>query len=176
MSHSESVSITGSQPLSPSPPSFGSIPMLDRSAFRQGKVDGEDESKPASFADQELEKAKRADSTDLVTRMSNAMLLDPSECGEKVTKTLLAAPGSSLLSQQASSPIIAPSTGPLPVHPAGSEPGLDAHVSNSFLSVDQQSTMETSTSSPPNRNERLTVKIVDLERGGWLFSIENIAY
>jgi len=42
----------------------------------------------------------------------------------------------------------------------------DAHASSSFLSVDRQNTTESSTSSPPDGNGQITVKIANLERGG----------
>ena len=142
--------------------------MLDKWAFKMSKIDGE-ESKPASFVDKESGKLKRADSTDLVADVSNVTLLEQNGIGEKATN-MLVAPGPSLLSQQAPSPVMSSSTRPVPVPQAPQEPGVDAHASGSYMSVDRQSTTETSTSSFLEGNERITVKIADLGNGGWPFA------
>ncbi|KAJ8508021.1 hypothetical protein ONZ45_g9672 [Pleurotus djamor] len=96
---SESVFITGSQPLPSPSSSFGSSPMLDKWAFGMSKIDGlGGDSKPGSFGESsrvgslmELGSAansdsskKRADSTDLVQDVSNVTLDGGSRFGERV--------------------------------------------------------------------------------------------
>ncbi|KDQ34214.1 hypothetical protein PLEOSDRAFT_172231 [Pleurotus ostreatus PC15] len=116
---SESVFITGSQPLPSPSSSFGTSPiMLDKWAFGMSKIEGAGgDSKPGSFGEGSrvgslVEMAsptnadsskKRADSTDLVQDVSNVTLDGGARFGERVNVKAPATTGPSLLSQQAPS-------------------------------------------------------------------------
>lgn len=186
---SESVFITGSQPLPSPSSSLGSSPMLDKRAFGMTRIDGETTSKPGSFGSGSLTKespfgsvpapglgiaeasssSRRADSTDVTAdQFSNVALVDPGF--DKMTSPHPAQPpGPSLLTQMAPSTSLHPQT-PSTARPAGSgDPNSsDPKPSTSTLSGEspQPSFPDTSTSSStPEGMEKITVKIADLGNG-----------
>jgi serine/threonine-protein kinase SRPK3 len=69
---SESVFITGSQPLPSPSSSFGSSPMLDKWAFTMSKIDGDDNTAPVEKAG--LSTTKRGPSADLAAEVGNVSL------------------------------------------------------------------------------------------------------
>ncbi|KAL0947838.1 hypothetical protein HGRIS_013900 [Hohenbuehelia grisea] len=182
---SESVFITGSQPLPSPSSSFGSSPALDKLAFGMSKIDnanGEDASKSSSLNDPSRSLSsgdgsgavagkKREDSTGLVKDVSNVSL-DGAKFGERI-KPVPAATGPSLLSQQApgaaraTSVTTSSTTRPVPI-PQSGEAAADSGVAGSLMSVDQTSTAETSSSSLLDAAERITVKIADLGNATWV--------
>ncbi|KAF5349693.1 hypothetical protein D9756_008775 [Leucocoprinus leucothites] len=148
---SESVFITGSQPLPSPSSSFGSSPALDKWAFGMSKIDTSDEasSKPGSLGDKNMITFGTKPRLDLATEVSNVSL-------DTASTKPLGVPGPSLLSQQA------PSSKPMAVSHDGR--------SDSVMSlVDQQS--EDSSAESGNEfegNERITVKIADLGNATWV--------
>jgi serine/threonine-protein kinase SRPK3 len=179
---SESVFITGSQPLPSPSSSFGSSPMLDKWAFTMSKIDGEgSDGKPSSFGsgnggrskdvvERELDDAttnrtKRADSTELAAAAKN-ISLDPNGFGEKTSPHPVHPPGPSLLTQQA--PIhttISSSDQRMRPPPLSELPAVEVPLSTSVMSVDSRDTY--STSSVLEASERITVKIADLGNATW---------
>lgn len=162
---SESVFITGSQPLPSPSSSFGSSPMLDKWAFGMSKIDNSDDasSKPGSLGDKNFINfnagTKRRPSADLAAEVSNVSL--DTKSGLSTLKS--GAPGPSLLSQQAPSNSTRPMAVPAPtpaLHDGRS--GSVSGVSSSVMSVDHQSD---SSSSVYESSERITVKIADLGNG-----------
>ncbi|KAK2460726.1 hypothetical protein APHAL10511_007196 [Amanita phalloides] len=162
---SESVFITGSQPL-PSPSSFGSSPMIDKFYLHMSKIENSEtgNNKLNSVADKVSEPSvKRTQSTDLAVEVGNVSL--DARAGPSNRST-----GPSLLSQQANVAVTSSSTRPVPVPQptASSERAIDAGGNpSSVMSVDLQSTTETSTSSGIDGTERITVKIADLGNATW---------
>ncbi|KAF9446093.1 kinase-like protein [Macrolepiota fuliginosa MF-IS2] len=161
---SESVFITGSQPLPSPSSSFGSSPMLDKWAFGMSKIDTSDEasSKPGSLGDKNVLSfsAKRGANADLAAEVNNVSL-DPK--GSLATSRP-GAPGPSLLSQQAPPTSTIPMAVPPPVPYDGRSESISG-VSSSVMSVDHQSD---SSSSMYEGNERITVKIADLGNATWV--------
>jgi len=147
---SESVCITGSQPLPSPSSSFGSSPMLDKWAFGMSKIEGEDAaSKPGSYTDKGIT-IKRALSTDLVAEVGNVSLENKAPFTGRP-----GGPGPSLLSQQA------PSKSMDVPQPLNVMDEVTSALSSSFMSVDEHSdeSME--------GTERITVKIADLGNATW---------
>lgn len=139
---SESVFITGSQPLPSPSSSFGSSPMLDKWAFGMSKIDREEASPEKSG----LSTLKRPESADLAAEVGNVSL--DTRAGSFVGR-VPGAPGPSLLSQQA--PMVTSSSiRPLPV------PGKSQAMEDDSL----EDALET--------NERITVKIADLGNATWI--------
>jgi serine/threonine-protein kinase SRPK3 len=92
---SDSIYITGSQPLPSPSSSFSSTTALDKLAFGMSKIDDVDSSKPTSFND-------RAASTDETARkMSSVSLETPPTFDKTERASTSTAAGPSLLSQQA---------------------------------------------------------------------------
>ncbi|KAF8162572.1 kinase-like domain-containing protein [Crassisporium funariophilum] len=162
---SESIFITGSQPLPSPSSSFGSSPMLDKWAFGMSKIEGGDDAaaadKPSSVEKGGLATAKRVPSSDLAAEVGSVTLdTRASHVGRGVQ-------GPSLLSQLAPSSVTSSSTRPVPV-PARSIEVLGAGeggVSNSIMSIDHQSD-ESSTSLLDV--SKITVKIADLGNATWI--------
>ncbi|KAF8627133.1 hypothetical protein AX17_006352 [Amanita inopinata Kibby_2008] len=164
---SESVFITGSQPLPSPSSSYGSSPMIDKIYLNMSKIENSENSasKPSSYTDKDkgLEVNKRTQSTDLAAEVGNVSL-------DARTGVPNRGPGPSLLSQQAPTSVISSSTRPLPMPQSSASPertGDTAGVSSSVMSVDRQSTTETNTSSMMEGTERITVKIADLGNATW---------
>ncbi|KAF8179626.1 CMGC/SRPK protein kinase [Pholiota molesta] len=171
---SESVFITGSQPLPSPSSSFGSSPMLDRWAFGMSKIDGEDAGKAGKEKEKgdegiTMRRAKEADlaaevgAVSLDTRAGYVGRAAPS------TTTAAAAAGPSLLSQLAP-----PHAGskPVPV-PSGSRTAADGalEVASSVMSIDRASSSgssEMDRGQPPDIQEKITVKIADLGNATWI--------
>jgi serine/threonine-protein kinase SRPK3 len=176
---SESVVITGSQPLPSPSSSFGSSPMLDKWAFGMSKIDGED-SKPASvgsasglvggFGDSpEKDKAKRADFTELAVAAENISISSQDMFGAK-TSTLQPAipPGPSLLTQQAPSHTTSVSLPTLPDGVSLTPPpssSMDVYAVGTPLSSSAMSVDSRDISNMFESSERITVKIADLGNG-----------
>ena len=163
---SESVFITGSQPLPSPSSSFGSSPMLDKWAFGMSKIEGEASGKPSS-ADKGLTmKTQRttvsttpSTSADLAAEVGLVSLdSKATHIGRGGSGPVQLQPGPSLLSQ------LAPPTRPMSV-PSGSsaEHGDEAGVSSSVMSIDRQS--DDSSSYMEGSTEKITVKIADLGNG-----------
>lgn len=173
---SESVFITGSQPLPSPSSSYGSSSHLDRWAFGMSKIDGEAASKPGSFGSakdnaraggngREKEKETRADSMEQAAERISNVTLETSPFGEKVRPGKSKAAGPSLLSQQAPSGSQAPerstSANPPPyAHDSDKRRSGEpvAPISSSAMSVDGQFPLLDGT-------EKITVKIADLGNG-----------
>ncbi|KAF9229021.1 kinase-like protein [Gyrodon lividus] len=190
---SESVFITGSQPLPSPSSSFGSSPMFDKLAFGMSKIDGEATSKPGSYGSSSVAKEgssvsgvitglgitdgnpKRADSTEVTAERISSVSLDPG-FNKMTTPHPTHPPGPSLLTQMApsqpaaSSSPLQPQGSPIP-KPSGSGDSnfTDPKPSTSMMSVEstQQSFAETSTSSMVEGMEKITVKIADLGNATW---------
>ncbi|KAI0072575.1 kinase-like protein [Panus rudis PR-1116 ss-1] len=179
---SESVFITGSQPLPSPSSSFGSTSHLDRWAFGMSKIDGEMGSKPTSVGSSKDvlttamtkgDAAKRADSTEQAAERISNVKLEGSPFGEKnkSTPTKPKPSGPSLLSQQAPAhgvpsapPLSAQSSTasgqPPPYSPAeATGRPTDPPLSSSVMSVDGV---------PPVMEEKITVKIADLGNATWV--------
>lgn len=193
---SQSVFITGSQPL-PSPSSSFGSPMLDPNALRMSKIGDEDTSKSGSYGSPSASKESsgsvpaaslsgpegssitgRADSTEVTAARISTVSLD-SGFDKMTTPHPANPPGPSLLTQMAPNH---PSPGspslksqvPATARPAGSG---DSALSNPKLSTSvipgespQPSFAGTSTSSSIlEGTEKITVKIADLGNGGLPF-------
>lgn len=171
---SESVFITGSQPLPSPSSSFGSTSHLDRWSFGMSKIDGDGGvSGPASVgsADAVRPLDKRADSTEQAAERMSGVSLDTSPFGEKSKPRPAAGP--SLLSQQALA--AGSSTAPQPVAgPSGSRSSPPPYTSEpgSFqegLAMPASSASAMSVDVPPlDAMEKITVKIADLGNATWV--------
>ena len=146
---SESIYITGSQPLPSPSSSFGSSPMLDKWAFAMSKIDGDD-----SIATEKagLSTVSRGPSTDLAAEVGNVSL---------DTRAGYVGREHSLAPQPSSS-----STRPLPVPGSGMSEDLE-QVSSSVMSIDPES----DESSAQLETSKITVKIADLGNGKHGFMI-----
>ncbi|KAG2021327.1 CMGC/SRPK protein kinase [Coprinopsis cinerea AmutBmut pab1-1] len=146
---SESVFITGSQPLPSPSSSFGTSPMLDKWAFGMSRIEGDDNSN-GIVEKKGLSTVKRAVSTDLVAEVNNVSL----ETQASYVGRMPGAPGPSLLTD----------TKPVPIPGAPSpEPPADG-APRSVMSVDQRS----DSSSAIDLSEKITVKIADLGNATWV--------
>ncbi|KAF8166496.1 CMGC/SRPK protein kinase [Pholiota molesta] len=173
---SESVFITGSQPLPSPSSSFGSSPMLDRWAFGMSKIDGEEKAGKEKEKGDEGITMRRAKEADLAAEVG-AVSLDTRAgyVGRAAPSTsttaaaAAAAAGPSLLSQLAP-----PHAGskPVPV-PSGSRTAADGalEVASSVMSIDRASSSgssEMDRGQPPDIQEKITVKIADLGNATWI--------
>ncbi|KAI0365149.1 kinase-like protein [Pilatotrama ljubarskyi] len=188
---SESVFITGSQPLPSPSSSFGSTSHLDRWAFGMSKIDGgasgpgsvNSASKVKSGSEDasdsngnngggEGSKEKRADSTEQAAERISNVTLDSSPFGEKTRpETGKGRPtGPSLLSQQApsaaasgSQPAAGSSSQPVPAAP----PPYDDPMNSGEPPL---STSAMSVDGMPvyEGPEKITVKIADLGNATWV--------
>jgi serine/threonine-protein kinase SRPK3 len=178
---SESVFITGSQPLPSPSSSFGNVSALDKWAFGMSKIDGEASgSKPASLgAGASFDTSSGVNGADDRTMESAAeglsnFTLDSNGFSSRTNAVHPPKlPGPSLLSQQAPTRPRQPSGPHTPTSPPPSYPSTftssDAGLPSSAMSVDSQpsrmSTMDTDRSSVMEVNEKITVKIADLGNG-----------
>lgn len=178
---SESVFITGSQPLPSPSSSYGSSPMLDKWAFGMSKIEGRGG-----------EDIPRVHSEELAAEVGNVSLDKDSEGDTRagfVGRPSLPPTGPSLLSQQApgksgGSTRVMPM--PVPGVGAGSSHGVEHGVSSSVMSVDSDRERERgaavdfdaevdrklgemgygySAEEGEGANEKITVKIADLGNG-----------
>lgn len=186
---SESVFITGSQPLPSPSSSFGTSPMLDKLSFGMSRIDGEATSKPGSYGSSSIAKDgssaspfgpldKRADSTDIAAERISNVSLDPG-FSKMSTPHPAHPPGPSLLTQMAPPPgtSVPPSsstTQPIQPHktkvaPLGDMGPVDPKLSTSMMSVDSaKQSMASSVSSALEGMEKITVKIADLGNATWV--------
>ncbi|THH13710.1 hypothetical protein EW146_g6550, partial [Bondarzewia mesenterica] len=161
---SESVFITGSQPLPSPSSSHGASPMLDKWAFGMSKIDS---SKPSSANADESDKRPRGLSAEMdqASERISQLLREPG-FGEKTSATASQPSGPSLLSQQA--PRNPPDQPPIYTKGKAAEsPPTDAPpMSTSAMSLDQAGTQL----SPGTLEgmERITVKIADLGNATWV--------
>lgn len=170
---SESVFITGSQPLPSPSSSFGSSPMLDKLAFTMSKIDNTDEPVANGLAVPEKKgpaTVKRGVSlnADAVAEGVNNVTL---ESKASFVGRVPGAPGPSLLSQQApagAGPSGLSQTKPAQVSPeasgSGSSPGEGEGLPGSVMSIDQRS-VHSAEEEEGDLTERITVKIADLGNG-----------
>ncbi|RPD55382.1 kinase-like protein [Lentinus tigrinus ALCF2SS1-7] len=178
---SESVFITGSQPLPSPSSSFGSSSHLDRWAFGMSKIeDGGGASGPGSVSSSmkvkehtddshdsaSSSKDKRPDSAEAAAERMSGVTLDSSPFGEKTRpdpgKGKQAGP--SLLSQQAPGAAAQsqPPVQPPPYSSTSDDPmGADVPLSTSAMSVD-------GVGSAYDGPEKITVKIADLGNATWV--------
>ncbi|KAJ3517229.1 hypothetical protein NLJ89_g642 [Agrocybe chaxingu] len=140
---SESIFITGSQPLPSPSSSFGSSPMLDKWAFGMSKIDGEEA------------KAPRATSSDLAAEVGNVSL------GTRAASYVGRVPP-----QQQPGPSLLSATKPMQVPQSGRSAQV-GEVSSSVMSIDRQSD-ESSSSLLDIPVEKITVKIADLGNATWI--------
>ncbi|KAH7906553.1 kinase-like protein [Hygrophoropsis aurantiaca] len=190
---SESVFITGSQPLPSPSSSFGSSPMFDKLAFGMSKIDGDVSSKPGSYGSNSIPKdgssasaapsgtslsetaAKRADSTEITAERISNVSLESGNFNKMTTPHPAQPPGPSLLTRLAPhtngaepTSAVEPPAVSIPKPPSTST--VDPSISTSVMSVDsvQQSAAETSTTSSVIEGiEKITVKIADLGNATW---------
>ncbi|KAI0927813.1 hypothetical protein AcW1_005233 [Taiwanofungus camphoratus] len=184
---SESVFITGSQPLPSPSSSFGSSSHLDRWAFGMSKIEGENGggSGPGSLGsgggsldDAGRANPKRADSTEQAAERMSGVTLDTSPFGEKTRPEKAKPPaGPSLLSQQAPGlagpssstahppqPAAGPSNAP-PPPPYSSEP---SSYQADIASPPTATPMSVDALPPIEAMEKITVKIADLGNATWV--------
>lgn len=193
---SESVFITGSQPLPSPSSSFGSSPMLDKLAFGMSKIDGEATSKPGSYGSGSKDGSsapgaatsfsllgvsnKRADSTDIATERISTVSINP-EFSKMTTPHPANPPGPSLLTQMAPfagasalSSTKAQASMPKPMSSADLS-SVDPKLSTSMMSIDSaKQSMASTISSVFEGTEKITVKIADLGNGSY-FSVRLFA-
>ncbi|KAI0737421.1 kinase-like domain-containing protein [Daedaleopsis nitida] len=174
---SESVFITGSQPLPSPSSSFGSSSHLDRWGFGMSKIeDGGGASGPASVSSSTKVKAlsddisdsdKRADSAEAAAERMSGVTLESSPFGEKTRPESSKGkqPGPSLLSQQA------PPVGSQPPQ-ATTQPPPYSSSSNARMTSDtplSTSAMSVDGLVPVYEGpEKITVKIADLGNATWV--------
>ena len=140
--------------------------MIDKLYLHMSKIESSDATanKLNSLSDKGSESGnKRTQSTDLAAEVGNVSL--DTRAGSSSRSA-----GPSLLSQQAAATVTSSSTRPVPVPqpPTPEQTGDVDGVPSSVMSVDRQSTTET-TSSGLDGTERITVKIADLGNGTVLF-------
>ncbi|KAL4075210.1 kinase-like domain-containing protein [Scleroderma yunnanense] len=189
---SESVFITGSQPLPSPSSSFGSSPMLDKLSFGMSKIDGEATSKPGSYGSGSMAKDgpsgsavtsslgllggsdKRVDSTDIATeRISNVSLDAGFSISKMATPHPAHPPGPSLLTQMAppaGASALPSNTTSIP-KPTSSVDlnSTDPRLSTSMMSIDSaKQSMASTVSSIFEGREKITVKIADLGNATWV--------
>lgn len=191
---SESVFITGSQPLPSPSSSYGSSPMLDKWQFGMTKLDASASSGTSMSADgteKDVSKAVeddesphtaggpgRADSADKAADGIGAVSLNS---GTSAAKQRGGGGGPSLLSQQA--PLSGTGVGapPMPISTAlqespSGDASADVPLSSSAMSLDassRQSTLDSASSDSGlqdllHATERITVKIADLGNATWI--------
>lgn len=159
---SESVFITGSQPLPSPSSSFGSSPMLDKWAFGMSKIEG-DEGKLSTSADKGITMKRAGPSSDLVAEVGNVSLdTRAGYVGRGTGAGLSGTNGPSLLSQ------LAPPNATRPMAVPGKGGAGDFGDVGSEMSIDQQS--DESSNYPAA--EKITVKIADLGNGQSVCSME----
>ena len=146
---SESIYITGSQPLPSPSSSFGSSPMLDKWAFAMSKIDGDDTIATEKAG---LSTVNRGPSADLAAEVGNVSL-DTRAGYVGREHTLAPQPSSS-------------STRPLAVPGSGISEDLE-QVSSSVMSIDPES----DESSVQLETSKITVKIADLGNGKHSYDI-----
>ncbi|KAI6128045.1 kinase-like protein [Pisolithus thermaeus] len=189
---SESVFITGSQPLPSPSSSFGSSPMFDKLSFGMSRIDGEATSKPGSYGSSSVAKdsssaspfgavdgsSRRPDSTDIAAERISNVSLD-SGFSKMSTPHPTHPPGPSLLTQMAppqgtsallSSSTAQPVQSQIPkVASLGDLGPVDPKLSTSMMSVDSaKQSMASSVSSALEGIEKITVKIADLGNATWV--------
>jgi serine/threonine-protein kinase SRPK3 len=168
---SESVFITGSQPLPSPSSSLGSSPAIDKLAFQMSRIEGDEASAPGSFVDKSATTSKRPDSTDQAAERLST--LDAS-FGEKTNPAANKAPsGPSMLSRSApgrngpttngSNTVVSSSHASGPS--ADAWPETDINPSTSAMSTDSQSHPLDRLLRDDGNFERITVKIADLGNG-----------
>ncbi|KZT18547.1 kinase-like protein [Neolentinus lepideus HHB14362 ss-1] len=173
---SESIFITGSQPLPSPSSSFGSSSVLDKWSFGMSKIDDDATSKPASVGSGKGVE-KREDSTEQAAEKMSGVTLDSVGFGEKKAPSSVNKAGPSLLTQQA--PLVGASPeaeGESSRSGERTEEGgrersqtiPDMSLSSSALSAESMPSLDTTMSSVYEAAERITVKIADLGNACWV--------
>lgn len=186
---SESVFITGSQPLPSPSSSYGSTTHLDRWAFGMSKIDGDGVSKPSSLTNNSSGKessgatgpsTKRSggssskDSMDQAAERISNVKLESSPFGEKVERGKSKTAGPSLLSQQApphaqgeqSHASSSSQPPPSPSNPPPYEEGEEPPMRSGPAPPVSSSAMSVDPNIPlMDGSEKITVKIADLGNG-----------
>jgi len=183
---SESVFITGSQPLPSPSSSFGSSPALDKWAFGMSKIEGGDDKKEAM----NRVPSRTTSSNDLANKVGS-VTLDTTSSARGIKGP--AGPFQpSLLSQQAT--VTSSTIRPVPITDASSTSGVNQDgVTNGedlTMSVDQgraegdqeqqqqqQEDLDDDSevgSSAYEESERITVKIADLGNGEFYFLVASL--
>jgi serine/threonine-protein kinase SRPK3 len=152
---SESIYITGSQPLPSPSSSFNSTAAIDKWSFAMSKIDnGQVASKSASQCEKD-----RSGSTDAATKgLSNVSLdMSPPPIGDKKSNPPTSSAGPSLLSQQAPA-----RNQSLDAQDDSPDPGVPSRTSSNIEMVPDSPSV-----SMLNNllEERITVKIADLGNG-----------
>lgn len=159
---SESIYITGSQPLPSPSSSFGSSPMLDKWAFGMSKIDADKTPGPDANRGISAEAEEAARTLGKVT-------LDSTSSPKKPP------PGPSLLSQQAAQAreqeteanADPDGTSPMPTSPAPEvRSALGIAVEETLVA--RAEILEAARSGLPEGMERITVKIADLGNATWV--------
>lgn len=151
---SESIYITGSQPLPSPSSSFNSTTALDKLSFAMSKIDnGQSTSKSVPQSEKD-----RSGSTDAATKgLSNVSLdVSPPPIGDKKSNPLTSTPGPSLLSQQA------PRNKSLDAQEDSPDPGAPSRTSSNLEMVPDSPSVSMLNSL---LEEKITVKIADLGNG-----------
>ncbi|VDB85189.1 unnamed protein product [Peniophora sp. CBMAI 1063] len=161
---SESVFITGSQPLPSPSSSYGQSPMLDKWAFGMSKIDPNDASKPGSLkatgsGAESSEEGRRALSEEMNQTSERISQLQFDMNGQPQQQRSAAGP--SLLTQQA------------PDHPSTlSNSPKDLSPEKFPITNDGPSLTATAATTPDipvmDGTERITVKIADLGNATWV--------
>ncbi|KZT66689.1 kinase-like protein [Daedalea quercina L-15889] len=174
---SESVFITGSQPLPSPSSSFGSTSHLDRWSFGMSKIEGESGPGSVDSTVDVKEISKRADSTEQAAERMSGVTLNTSPFGEKTRPDKGKAPaGPSLLSQQALAQGAGTPPGETSPQPVpGSSSHLSAYTSEPDSLSDGMAVLPTNESAmsvdatlPTEGMEKITVKIADLGNATWV--------
>ncbi|KAL5511950.1 SKY1_2 [Sanghuangporus vaninii] len=189
---SESVYITGSQPLPSPSSSYGSSPMLDRWQFGMTKLDKDADDKSSSKGKSKSTEDGTAIETDEMNNAGPGRSDSADKTADKIASVSLnsGAPphpaGPSLLSQQAPPPGSAQlqqRTGErgdsMSTAASTTDVTADVPLSTSAMSIDaysRQSTVDSASSESQtsglqelmNATERITVKIADLGNATWI--------
>ncbi|KAH9921034.1 kinase-like protein [Fomitopsis serialis] len=184
---SESIFITGSQPLPSPSSSFGSTSHLDRWSFGMSKIEADGAASGPGSAGSPSESidvkeiSKRADSTEQAAERMSGVNLNTSPFGEKTRPEKPSRPtaGPSLLSQQAlskSAGTVPGESGPQPIAGSSSHPPPASYTS-------EQGSLSEGVAAPPAGEsamsvdaalpvmdglEKITVKIADLGNATWV--------
>ena len=171
---SESVFITGSQPLPSPSSSFVSSPGLDRWAFKMSKIDADEPKKDDDGAI--TMKMGKKDDRDIVAEVG-AVSLDTRAgyvgraAPDKPPPTT--AVGPSLLSQLAPSAASGSKPMSVPARKSLDVPSIQ-ETPSSVMSVDRESTSSGSGEVYIDQQEKITVKIADLGNGACLFPCYSV--
>lgn len=154
---SESIFITGSQPLPSPSSSFGSSPMLDKWAFGMSKIERDENASKSPSVEKGLSSlTQRAMSTDLVAEVGNVSL---------DTRAGFVGRGSGFTAGHQPAPSLLSATKPSSLSNSGD---ADPTLSSSAMFIDHQSDDSSSSYMEASVSEKITVKIADLGNATWI--------